>query len=127
MLKKIFCAAVLLSCTLYMAATFILINAASAQDVWVGTEGGVYYYVMDETFVNKTQYRDNRSFEVDVKLVRGDDCRISKMSFYENDGLIFFSYGGNDKSFPVYKNTTAKNIWEYGLKHLGIDYEVSYR
>lgn len=119
MLRKIFVAAFLLT-------SLVLSNYASAQDCWVFTdEGGIEYYVMDETTVNKTQYRDNRQFTVDVKLVRNSAADIKTFSFRENDGIIFYGIDGNEKGF-AHKETAAYSIWEHGLKYLGIDYEVRY-
>lgn len=124
MLKKIFCAAILCA-AVYCTAVFLLINAASAQDVWVDSENGTDYYVMDETFVNETKYRDNRQFTVNVKFVRNQKAEMKKFSFRENDGMIFCSIDGGEKGF-VYKGTATYAVWEFGLKFLGIDYEVRY-
>ena len=124
MLKKIFCAAVLLA-IIYYTATFLLINSAAAQDVWIPSYSSrVQCYVMTETFVNRTQYRDNRAFSVDVKFV-GATVAVHTYSFHENDGLIWFSVdGGNDEI--ANNDEFAKSIWEFGLEYLGIDYEVRY-
>ena len=65
MLKKIICAAL-------MMATMIFFGNAKifAQDVPIETYSSrVQCFVMTETFINRTQYRDNRSFGVDVKFV----------------------------------------------------------
>ena len=119
MLKKFFCAA-------FILATIVFGNVeVSAQDFWVNTENGIEYYVMDETFNNQTQYRNNRQFTVDVKLVRNQKADIKTFSFRENDGMIFHSIDGNERDF-VHKGTAAYSIWEFGLKYLGIDYEVKY-
>lgn len=127
MLKKIFCVAIFCA-AIYCAAASLLINAAAAQDIWFGTEDGVDYYVMEETFVNRTQYRYNRSFDVEVKLVQGgDNVRVATLNFYENDGLIHYHFKGNDKTQIASPGTTYGKIWDYGLKVLGIDYEVSHR
>jgi len=130
MLKKIFCAAVMLASilgSLYIAAVYLLINSASAQDVWIPTYSSrVQCYVMTETFVNKTEYRANRAFEVDVKFVNAaEETFIENYSFRENDGLIYYSVNGGADNF-VENDEFAKNIWLFGLKYLGIDYEVKY-
>ena len=124
MFKKIGCIAVVIYVVVF-TATSLLINSASAQDVWVVSENGIDYYVMDETFNNQTQYRDNRQFTVDVKLVRDKEAVIKTFSFRENDGLIQCSIDGEEREF-VYKGTLTGQIWEYGLKYLCIDYEVKY-
>lgn len=120
MFRKIFVAA-------FLAVSIMFVgNYASAQDFWVFTdEDGIEYYVIDETTVNKTQYRDNRQFTVAVKLVRNSAADIKTFSFRENDGIIFYGVDGNEKGFAK-KGTAAYSIWEHGLKYLGIDYKVRY-
>lgn len=118
MFRKIFVAAFLLT-------SLMLGNYASAQDFWVDTKDGIDYYIVEETFDNQTQYRNNRQFTVDVKLVRNSEATVKTFSFRENDGMIFHSIDGSERDF-VYKGTAAYSIWEYGLKYLGIDYEVRY-
>lgn len=120
MLKKILCA--------LFAAAIIFCGSVevSAEDVPIESYSSrVKCYVMTETFINRTQYRDNRAFSVDVKFV-GATVAVSNYSFRENDGLIWYSIDGgaegiaNDDEF-------AKRIWAFGLEYLGINYEVSYR
>lgn len=125
MLKKIFCAAIILA-MLYGTAVLLVVNRAAAQDVPIESYSSrVKCYVMTESFINRTQYRDNRAFSVDVKFV-GATVAVSNYSFRENDGLIWYSIDGgvegvaNDDEF-------AKRIWAFGLEYLGINYEVSYR
>ena len=129
--KKIFCAALTVA-TVYFAAVLIFVNAASAEDVWIYTsegEGGAWqYYVMTDTFVNRTQYRDNRAFSVKVKAFcvnTPEDVRENTWSFRENDGLIYFSVDGGADDF-IANNAIAARIWEFGLDFLGINYEVRY-
>ena len=120
MLKKIICAAL-------MAATVIFVGNAKifAQDVPIETYSSrVRCFVMTETFINRTQYRDNRSFGVDVKFV-GATVVVNNYSFRENDGLIFYSIDGGTENFAE-NDEFAKRIWKFGLKYLGIDYEVRY-
>ena len=118
MLKKIFCAAVFIA-TIYYAAVFLLINSASAQDVCIDTYSSrVQCYVMTETFVNNTQYRDNRAFSVKVKLV-GATVAVNEYSFHENDGLVWFSVDGS-KDALAENDEFAKRIWQFGLEYLGI-------
>jgi len=125
MLKKIFCAAVVLA-TLYCAAVLLLVDSASAQDVWVCNDGKQDYYVQTESFVNRTQYRDNRQFTVDVSIVRGSGAERKNYSFRENDGLIYCNIDGGEDIF-VTRGTTEDKIWLFGLEFLGINYEVSNR
>ncbi|MBR1859154.1 MAG: hypothetical protein IJ797_06630 [Selenomonadaceae bacterium] len=100
-------------------------SKVSAQDVWVYTDGnGKQYYVMTEIMVNKTQYRANRSFRVNVKSVcRKNKVTIDTYEFHENDCMEFCSINGGEAEF-FYQNEAAKRIWNYGLKYLGLDYEV---
>jgi len=125
MLKKIFCAAVVLA-TLYCAAVLLLVDSAAAQDVWVCNDGKQDYYVQTESFVNRTQYRDNRQFTVDVSIVRGSGAERKNYSFRENDGLIYCNIDGGEDIF-VTRGTTEDKIWLFGLEFLGINYEVSNR
>jgi len=125
MLKKIFCAAVVLA-TLYCAAVLLLVDSAAAQDVWVCNDGKQDYYVQTESFVNRTQYRANRQFTVDVSIVRGSGAERKNYSFRENDGLIYCNIDGGEDIF-VTRGTTEDKIWLFGLEFLGINYEVSNR
>ena len=117
MLKKIFCAAL-------MAAIIFVGNQVSAEDVWICSEGNADYYVKTETFVNRTEYRDDRKFSVEVVIVIGLGAELKNYSFRENDGLIYCNIDGEDNF--VRRNTPEDKIWNYGLKYLGIDYEVRY-
>lgn len=124
MLKKIFCAAVVLA-VLYGVAVLLVVNRAAAQDVWIESYSSrVQCYVMTETFINRTQYRDNRTFSVDVKFV-GATVAVHNYSFRENDGLIWFSVDGGAEDV-TYNDEFAKRVWDFGLEYLGINYEVSY-
>lgn len=118
MLKKIFCAAI-------MAITIFIGAKVSAEDVFVYSySNGTYCYVMTETFVNRTQYRDNRAFSVDVKFTRyNQTLAVNNYSFRENDGIIWYGVDGGADDF-IGNDALAKKIWAFGLKHLGIDYEV---
>ena len=120
MLRKIFCAAL-------MSTMIFLVGNAKvfAEDVPIETYSSrVQCFVMTETFINRTQCRDNRAFSVDVKFV-GATVVVSNYSFRENDGLIWFSVDGGEESFAE-NDEFAERIWNFGLKHLGIDYEVRY-
>jgi len=121
--KKIFCAALTIA-AIYFAAVLIFVNAAAAEDVWIHSAADYDYYVMTDTFVNRTQYRDNRAFSVDVKFV-GETVEVHNYSFRENDGLIYFNVDGGADNF-IDNDKLAARIWEFGLKFLGIDYEVKY-
>ena len=120
MLKKIFCAAIT------AAIIFVGTVNVAAQDVWVCSDGGQDYYVQTETLVNRTQYRDDRTFSADVVIVRGLGAEKKKYSFRENDGLIYCNIDGKEDFF-VNRNTPEEKIWNFGLKFLGIDYEFSHR
>ena len=117
MLKKIFCAALM--------ATILISAKVSAEDVWVCNDGVRDYYVQTESFINRTQYRDNRKFTVDVSLVYGLGAERKNYSFRENDGLIYCNVDGGEDLF-VERGTVEEKIWLFGLKYLGIDYEVRY-
>ncbi len=130
MLKKIFCTTVILAAilgSLYLVAVHMVVNSAAAQDIAIPTYSSrVQCYVMTETFVNKTQYRDNRAFEVDVKFVNAaEEIFIENYSFRENDGFIYYSVNGGADNF-VDDDEFAKDIWLFGLEYLGIDYQVTY-
>lgn len=116
MLKKIFCIIVVLAA---------LVGNASAAEVPIETYSSrVKCYVLTETFVNRTQYRDNRAFSVDVKFV-GAATLVNNYSFRENDGLIWLSVNGEEDGVAN-NDELAKRIWNFGLKYLGMDYEVRY-
>ncbi len=124
MLKKFFCVAIVLA-TFYGAAVLLVVNRAAAQDIWIESYSSrVQCYVMTETFINRTQYRDNRAFSVDVKFV-GATVAVHNYSFRENDGIIWFNVNGGADDV-IFNDELAKRIWEFGLKYLGIDYEVRY-
>ena len=98
---------------------------ASAEDVPIESYSSrVKCYVMTETFINRTQYRDTRAFSVDVKF-GGASVAVSNYSFRENDGLIYCNIDGGKDIF-VKRGTVEEKIWLFGLKYLGIDYEVRY-
>lgn len=107
--------------------TLIFSQNVSAEEVFVCEIDGYSYYVDTETFVNKTEYRDNRAFDVTAIIHNYGRKLELPFSFWENDGLIWFSNGEGTGMHPVDGFENAKNIWEFGLKFLGIDYEVSYK
>ena len=120
MLKKILIA-------VFMTTLFITQNV-SAQDVLVYEADGYSYYVVTETFENKTVYRDNRAFEVAVKIFYLENLREElPFNFWENDGIIWFNNGEGTGMHPVDGFKSAENIWNFGLKFLNLDYEVSYK
>ena len=121
MLKKIFIAAFILA----LAVT----KNVFAQDVWVySDEQNEYsYYVATETFVNKTIYNDNRAFDVKVTVLHHNDSPEEFMySMWENDGLVWYSVGEGTGMIPA-NFEPAISIWNFGLKFLNMDYDVSYK
>lgn len=131
MLKKLFCV------TLIMAALLVVGNVkVFAQDVWVYTDGrGTEFYVMNETIVNRTKFRNNRNFDVKVKAVRQNSTKVFSVkvhqySFSENDGMVFYSID-DSKTYPLISDGTAPNelaqrIRSYCLNYLGLNYVVRY-
>ena len=119
MLKKIFITAFMV--------TLIFSQNVSAREVFVCANDGYSYYVDTETFVNKTKYRNDRAFDVTVSVYRANYHEKIPYSFWENDGLIWFSNGEGTGMHPVDGFKPAKEIWEFGLKFLDLDYEVSYK
>lgn len=120
MLKKIFIAAFMLS--------LITFQNVSAQEVWIFTDNvGYSYYVETETLVNKTEYRINRKFDVTVRIVSDYSDSEKNYSFWENDGIVWYKVEGVKDVFIIAESEPATAIWNYGLKFLGIDYEVSYK
>ena len=105
---------------------------AFAQDFWVFTDSnGGEYYVMNDTIINKTEYKYNRKFDVKVKYVARDSARepiVSLYHFWENDGMQYYRIDGDDEQdFQfVYKDTAAQKVREYCLKYLGIDYVLTF-
>ena len=124
MLKKIFCAALTVA-AIYFAAFLIFVNAAAAEDVWICNDGRQDYYVQTESLVNRTQYRDDRAFSVDVIIVRGLGAEKKNYVFRENDGLIYCNIDGGEDVY-VTRDTPEEKIWHFGLDFLGINYEVRY-
>ena len=119
MLKKIF------------IATFIMAIAVtqnvSAKEVFVFNDAGYDYYVLTETFKNKTKYRNNRAFNVTVKTVYKKTSTLEmNYSFWENDGIVWYKFAGNEESYPAFDRDPALRIWYYGLKFLELDYDVNY-
>ena len=107
--------------------TLIFSQNVSAREVFVCAKDGYSYYVDTETFINKTEYRDNRAFDVMVSIYRAAYEDKVPYSFWENDGLVWFSNGEGTGMHPVEGFEVAKNIWNFGLNFLGLDYEVSYK
>ena len=126
MLKKIF-VGVLFAATIYYAAVLLVINADSADDVFIqhsrinDTDAAVY--VNANTFDNQTQNKSERKFSVDVKIVCGTVIMKNNYSFREKDGVIYYSVDGGTDKF-ITEDEFAEAIWNYGLKHLGLDYEI---
>ena len=123
MLKKIFCAALLTAMILFVGKT------CAAEDFWIHSTTNYDYYVMTDTLVNHTKYRNNRAFEVDVKYFDRNDLstmRTAHWSFRENDGLVYHSINRVKPDVFISKGELSEKIWLFGLKHLGIDYEVKY-
>ena len=119
MLKKIFIAAFMLALT--------VTQNVSAEEVFIFHDAGYDYYVLTETFNNKTKYRDNRAFDVTVKtLYNKRSSREMVYSFWENDGIVWYKFAGNDESYPIFDRDPALRIWYYGLKFLQLDYDVNY-
>lgn len=121
MLKKFFIAAFMLA--------LIATKNVSAQDIWVYTDeqNDYSYYVATETFVNKTTYDNNRAFDVKVTILWHNDSPKELMySFWENDGLVWYTTGAGEGMHPA-NIEPAQSIWNYGLKFLNMDYEVSYK
>ena len=118
MLKKIFFAAFVM--------TLLVAQNVSAQEVFVCAKDGYSYYVDEDTFINKTEYRDNRAFDVTVSIYRAAYHEKLLYSFWENDGLVWFSNGEGTGMHSVEGFEPAKRIWDFGLKFLNLDYEITY-
>ena len=117
MLKKIFISAFMM--------TLIVAQNVSAQEVFVCSDNDYNYYVVTGSIVNRTEYRDNRTFDVTVKIYRHNnfDSEIF-YQMWENDGLIWYTNGEGTGMHPADKS--AENIWNYCVKFLNLDYDVSY-
>ena len=119
MLKKIFIAAFMIN--------LIVAQNVSAEEILVYENDTYSCYVIPETFENKTVYRDNRAFDVKVKLVYVDGYfNENNYSFWENDGIVWYQLEGSPNTFTINETESAAEIWNFGLKYLNLDYEISY-
>lgn len=110
-----------------MSVVLVVGATVSAEEVLIHKfDDGTRCCVLTETFINRTQYRDNRAFSVDVAFILGLGADKKNYSFRENDGLIYFSVDGGADNFAE-QDALAEKIWDFGKKFLGIDYEVSYK
>ena len=120
MLKKIFCAALMMS-----AIVFVGNAKVSAQDVWLYSSGGTNYYVVTDTLT--TNYNPNRRgqglfFEGYVKYVRNGSL-LAKKKFHTTNGEAYFGYSIDDSkeiSYPprgIVESEVASAFnhycWEY--------------
>ncbi len=122
MLKKIFIAAFML--------TLVTAQNVSAREVSVYTEEytGYNFRVITETILNRTEYRDNRTFDVVVRIYRNGNFDSEILyQMWENDGLTWYTNGEGTGMHPVNGVASAENIWNFCIKYLNLDYEVSYK
>ncbi len=106
-----------------------LTNHVAAHDVLVFSDEYYDYYVDTLTFTNKTEYRDNRAFDVNVGIVnkqKSSSPLIVRYSMWENDGLIWYSLGEGTGMHSAYGVDSAQAIWLFGLDFLNLDYDVSF-
>ena len=121
MLKKIFIAAFMLA--------FFTIQSASAQEVLVYSDDDNYnYYVITESIVNRTEYRDNRAFDVTVSIRYLNSFeRELNYSMWENDGITWYTTGAGQGMHAVRDIEPMASVWNFCIKYLNLDYEVSYK
>lgn len=116
----------------YIFTFFILLaltQNVSANDVLVFSDDYYDFYVDTLTFSNKTVYRDNRAFDVNVGIVdkqKASSPLIVRYSMWENDGLIWYTVGSGTGMHSAYGVDSALAIWHFGLNFLNLDYDVSY-
>lgn len=121
MLRKIFIAAFMMM--------LIAAQNVSAKEVLVHSDEDYSYYVIEESIVNRTEYRDNRTLDVTVKILYCDSSpREIDYSMWENDGIIWYANGyGNGMRNVTSERDPMAFVWKYCLNFLNIDYEVSYK
>ncbi len=116
----------------FFITAFILLaltKNVAANDVLVFSDDFYDYFVDTQTFTNKTEYRDNRAFDVNVAIVnkqKSDSPLIVRYSMWENDGLIWYSVGAGTGMHSAYGVDSAMAIWFFGLDFLFLDYDLSY-
>ena len=121
MLKKIFIAAFMLA--------LVTAQNVSAQEVLIYSDDDDYtYYVVTESIINRTQYRDNRTFDVTLRIYfrQNFDCEFP-YQMWENDGIIWYTTGAGKGMYPVNDTEPMNSVWNYCVKFLNLDYEVSYK
>lgn len=120
MLKKIFIAAFML--------TLVTVQNVSAQEVFVYSDDDYNYYVITESIVNRTEYRDNRAFDVTVSIRYLDSFeRRLDYSMWENDGITWYTTGVGQGMHAVSDIEPMASIWNFCIKYLNLDYEVNYK
>lgn len=122
MLKKIFIAA-------FIMALAIMKNV-SAQEVLVYNDKNYDYkfYVITESIVNRTMYRDNRTFDVLIRIYCQENFDSDVLyQMWENDGLIWYTNGEGTGMHSANGVQSAQAIWNYCLKFLNLDYEINYK
>ena len=103
MLKKIFIAAFMIN--------LIVAQNVSAEEILVYENDTYSCYVIPETFENKTVYRDNRAFDVKVKLVYVDGYFYeNNYSFWENDAIVWYKVEGVEDVFTISESEPAAAI-----------------
>lgn len=121
MLKKILIAAFMLM--------LVTAQSVSAREVLVYSDDDDYtYYVITESIVNRTEYRDNRAFDVTVRIRYLNSFeRELNYSMWENDGITWYTTGAGEGMHPVRDIEPMASVWNFCIKYLGLDYEVSYK
>ena len=109
--------------------TLIVSQNVSAKEFLVYKDSyGYKFYVVTESIINRTEYRDNRAFEVLVKIYRNEKFDSAlPYQMWENDGIIWYTIGEGTGMHPVNGVASAENIWNFCIKFLNLDYEISYK
>ena len=89
MIKKIFCAALMMTAIIFVGNTKVF-----AQDVWVCNSGGIDYYIMTETFNNRSQSSLQVDFSIKVKYVRGSSLIATKTYSFKGHDYVSYSIDG---------------------------------
>ena len=120
MLKKIFIATFM--------ATLIFSQNVSAQEVLVFSDDDDYnYYVITESIINRTEYRDNRTFDVTVRIRYRNDFHSDQFyCMWENDGITWYSEGYGKGMRPIGNIEPMASVWNFCLKFLNLDYTITY-
>ena len=115
MIKKIFCAALMMTAIIFVGNTKVF-----AQDVWVCNSGGIDYYIMTETFNNRSQSSLQVDFSIKVKYVRGSSLIATKTYSFKGHDYVSYSIDGVAQEESAWHQEPTISILNYAKRYLGV-------